>query len=265
MLHQVQAPTIPSMVLAERKGETGLITLNRPDAMNALCSKLIDELNDAVASFEQDDEIGCIVITGSPKVFAAGADLKEMHPLTFGDVYNANYLSNWDRVTQCRKPVIAAVSGFALGGGCELAMSCDIVIASETAKFGQPEVRVGITPGAGGTQRLTRAIGKAKAMDLCLTGRLMDAAEAERSGLVSRIVPADELIPKALEMAEQIAAFSQPVTMMIKECVNRSFETTLSEGCLYERRQFHAAFAMSDRAEGMAAFLEKRKPRFRNR
>ncbi len=250
-------------VIVEVRGKVGLITLNRPKAMNALNDALIDELCAALDGFEADDGIGCVVITGSEKAFAAGADIAAMKDWGYMDVYKTNYISrNWDRIGRCRKPIIAAVAGFALGGGCELAMMCDFIIAADSAKFGQPEIKLGILPGSGGTQRLPRAIGKAKAMDMCLTSRFMDAAEAERAGLVSRIVPADKLIDEALAAATTIAGFSAPVVMMTKESVNRAFESSLAEGLLFERRTFHAAFALDDQKEGMSAFVEKRKPGF---
>jgi enoyl-CoA hydratase len=252
-------------IVAEKKGRVGLVTLNRPAALNALNDQLISELNAALDAFEADDGIGAIVITGSEKAFAAGADIKEMQARSYMDVYKGDFLASWERVSRARKPVIAAVSGFALGGGCELAMSCDIMIAADTAKFGQPEIKLGIMPGAGGTQRLARAVGKAKAMEMCLTGRMMDAAEAERSGLVSRVVPAAELLADALKTADTIAAMSLPATMMVKECVNRAHETTLAEGMRFERRAFHAMFATHDQKEGMAAFTEKRKAKFEHR
>jgi len=252
-------------IIVEVQGRVGLITLNRPKAMNALNDALIDEIGLALDGFEADDQIGCMVITGSEKAFAAGADIAAMKDWGYMDVYKANYISrNWDRVARCRKPIIAAVAGFALGGGCELAMICDFIIAADTAKFGQPEIKLGILPGAGGTQRLPRAVGKAKAMDMCLSSRFMDATEAERIGLVSRVVPADKLMEEALAAAETIAGYSLPVVMMIKESVNRAFESSLAEGLLFERRTFHSAFALADRKEGMSAFVEKRKPVFRN-
>lgn len=253
-------------ILVERRARIGLITLNRPKALNALNDQLIDELGDALNSFERDDDIGAIVITGSEKAFAAGADISAMAGWDYVDVYKSDFITrNWERIKSCRKPIIAAVAGFALGGGCELAMMCDLLIAAETARFGQPEVKLGILPGAGGTQRLPRAIGKAKAMDLCLTGRMMDAHEAERAGLVSRVVPAERLIDEALAAADAIAGYSLPVVMMIKESVNRAFESSLAEGLLFERRVFHAAFSLADKREGMAAFLEKRAARFTHR
>jgi enoyl-CoA hydratase len=253
-------------ILAERKGRVGLITLNRPKALNALCDALVRELGVALNDFEADAGIGAIVITGSEKAFAAGADIKEMKDRSFIDVYGADFITvGWERVAACRKPVIAAVAGFALGGGCEMAMMCDFIIAADTAKFGQPEITLGIIPGAGGTQRLARAVGKAKAMDLVLTGRMMDAAEAERAGLVARVVPAEKLMEEAMAAADKIAAMSLPTAMMAKESVNRAFESTLAEGIRFERRLFHACFATEDQKEGMAAFVEKRKPGFKNR
>ena len=251
------------MIIAEKRGRVGLITLNRPKAMNALNDQVMDEIGQALDGFEADDGIGAIVITGSEKAFAAGADIGAMASFSYMDAYKGDYITrNWERVKTCRKPIIAAVAGFALGGGCELAMMCDIIIAADSAKFGQPEVKLGILPGAGGTQRLPRAVGKAKAMDLCLTSRFMDAAEAERAGLVSRVVAADKLVEEALSAAETIASFSLPVVMMIKESVNRAFEGSLNEGLLFERRVFHSAFALNDQKEGMAAFVEKRKAKF---
>ena len=253
-------------IQTERKGRVGIVTLNRPKALNALCDALVAELGRALDDFEADPGIGAIVITGSEKAFAAGADIKEMKDRSFMDVYQADFITvGWERVAQCRKPVVAAVAGFALGGGCEMAMMCDLIIAAETAKFGQPEITLGIIPGAGGTQRLTRAVGKAKAMDLVLTGRMMDAAEAERAGLVARVVPAEKLMEEAMAVAEKIAAMSLPVAMMAKESVNRAFESTLAEGIRFERRMFHATFATEDQKEGMGAFVEKRKPAFKNR
>ena len=251
------------LIIAETRGRVGLITLNRPKALNALNDQVMDEIGAALDRFEADENIGAIVITGSEKAFAAGADIGAMANFSYMDAYKGDYISrNWERVKTCRKPVIAAVAGFALGGGCELAMMCDIIIAADSAKFGQPEVKLGILPGAGGTQRLPRAVGKAKAMDLCLTARFMDAAEAEKAGLVSRVVPADKLVDEALTAAETIAGFSLPVVMMIKESVNRAFESSLNEGLLFERRVFHSAFALNDQKEGMAAFVEKRKANF---
>ena len=245
---------------------TGVITLNRPKQLNALNDTLMDELGAALLAFDADDSIGCIVVTGGEKAFAAGADIQAMAPYGFVDAYTKGLISrNWETMRRVKKPVIAAVAGFALGGGCEVAMMCDIVIAADTAKFGQPEITLGTIPGIGGTQRLTRAIGKSKAMDLCLTGRMMDAAEAERSGLVSRIVPADKLMDEVMAAAEKIAAMSRPAAAMAKEAVNRAFETPLSEGMNVERNLFHATFALEDRAEGMAAFIEKRKPVNKNK
>ena len=253
-------------IIVEARGKVGLITLNRPKALNALNDTLIDELGAALDGFEADEAIGCIVLTGSAKAFAAGADIGAMSQWNFMDVYKTDYISrNWDRIARCRKPLIAAVAGFALGGGCELAMMCDMIYAADTARFGQPEIKLGVIPGAGGTQRLPRAVGKAKAMDMCLTSRFIDAAEAERAGLVARIFPADKLLEETLVAAATIADFSLPAVMMIKESVNRAFESGLHEGMLFERRSFHATFALDDQKEGMAAFVEKRKPAFRNR
>ncbi|HVL76249.1 MAG TPA: enoyl-CoA hydratase [Noviherbaspirillum sp.] len=252
-------------ILVEVQGKVGLIRLNRPKALNALNDQLMDELGHALLGFDADDNIGCIVITGSEKAFAAGADIGAMADYTFMDVYKGGYISrNWETIRSIRKPVIAAVAGYALGGGCELAMMCDIIIAADTARFGQPEVKLGTIPGAGGTQRLPRAVSKAKAMDLCLTARMMDAAEAERAGLVSRVVSADKLLEEAMGAADTIAAMSLPSVMMIKESINRAYETTLAEGVQYERRLFHSTFATEDQKEGMKAFLEKRLPNFRN-
>ena len=253
-------------ILAETRGKVGLVTLNRPRQMNALNPKLMQELADAMYAFDADDNVGAIVITGNEKAFAAGADIVAMKDWDFIEVYRSDYITrDWEHIRKIRKPVIAAVAGYALGGGNELAMACDIVIAADNAKFGQPEVNLGILPGAGGTQRLPRAVGKAKAMDLCLTARTMDAAEAERSGLVSRVVPLDKLMEEAMAVAGKIAAYSLPVVMMIKESVNRAFESSLTEGILFERRLFHSGFALDDQKEGMAAFVEKRKPAFKNR
>ena len=246
-------------------GGVGLIRLNRPQALNALNSTVLTELKKVYAAFHLDDAIGAIVLTGSEKAFAAGADIKEMQSLDFVDVYKNDLFSGWEEIAKARKPVIAAVNGFALGGGCELAMMCDFIIASETAKFGQPEITLGVIPGMGGSQRLTRAVGKAKAMDLVLTGRMMDAAEAERAGLVARVVPADKLLDEALAAAAKIASLSRPSVLMAKEAVNRAQETTLEEGLRFERRLFHSLFATEDQKEGMAAFVEKRKPDFKNR
>jgi enoyl-CoA hydratase len=252
-------------ILVETRGAVGLITLNRPKALNALCDALIRELGQALDGFEQDPAIGAIVLTGSEKAFAAGADIKEMQNFGYIEVYLADFVTKgWERITTCRKPVIAAVAGFALGGGCEVAMMCDTIIAAENAKFGQPEIMLGVIPGAGGSQRMTRFIGKAKAMDMILTGRMMDAAEAERSGLVSRVVPTDKLIEEAVKMAAQIAALSRPSVLMAKEAVNRAYETTLAEGVRFERRLFHSLFGTADQREGMAAFVEKRKPQFKH-
>jgi enoyl-CoA hydratase len=253
-------------IIVETKGKVGLVTLNRPKALNALCAALIKELGQALDAFEADENIGCIVLTGSERAFAAGADIKEMASKTYMDVYLADFITDgWERVTTCRKPIVAAVAGFALGGGCEVAMMCDFILAADTAKFGQPEITIGTIPGAGGTQRLTRFVGKSKAMEMCLTGRMMDAAEAERAGLVSRVVPAAELLPEALKAAEKIASLSRPIVLMAKDAVNRAYETTLSEGVRFERRLFHSTFATEDQKEGMAAFVEKRPPAWKNR
>jgi enoyl-CoA hydratase len=252
-------------LLTETRGAVALVTLNRPKALNALNTTIMAELTDALASFGKDDAIGAIVLTGSEKAFAAGADIKEMQGIDFVDAYLGDFISGWEAIASIRKPMIAAVSGFALGGGCELAMMCDFIIASDTAKFGQPEITLGVIPGMGGSQRLTRAIGKAKAMDLVLTGRMMDAAEAERAGLVARIVAPERLIDEAVEAAAKIASFPRAAVLMAKEAVNRSFEATLGEGLRFERRLFHSLFATSDQKEGMAAFIEKRKPEFSNR
>jgi enoyl-CoA hydratase len=253
-------------ILVETRGRVGLVRLNRPKALNALNDALMDELGRALAAFDADEEIGAIVLTGSDKAFAAGADIAAMKDWSYMDVYKGDYITrNWEPIGSIRKPIIAAVAGYALGGGCELAMMCDIVIAADSAKFGQPEIKLGIIPGAGGTQRLPRAVGKAKAMDLVLTGRMMDAGEAERAGLVSRVVPADKVLDEALAAAERISEFSLPSVMMAKEAVRRAFESPLAEGMLFERRLFHALFGTEDQKEGMAAFLEKRKPKFRHR
>jgi enoyl-CoA hydratase len=252
-------------IVVETSERVGLIQLNRPKALNALNDRLMDELGDALSRFDDDENIGCIVITGSEKAFAAGADIGAMASYTFMDVYKGNYISrNWEQIKNIRKPVIAAVAGYALGGGCELAMMCDFIIAADTAKFGQPEIKLGTMPGAGGTQRLPRAVSKAKAMDLCLTARMMDASEAERAGLVSRIVPADKLMEETLTAAATIASMSLPIVMMVKESINRAYETTLAEGVQYERRLFHSTFATEDQKEGMRAFLDKRSPSFKN-
>jgi enoyl-CoA hydratase len=252
-------------LLVERRGAVGIITLNRPQALNALSAALISELALALDDFESDAAIGAIVLTGSEKAFAAGADIKEMVTKRYPEIYLEDFITGgWERVGQCRKPIVAAVAGFALGGGCEIAMMCDIVICAENARFGQPEITLGTMPGVGGTQRLSRFVGKAKAMDLCLTGRMMDAAEAERAGLVSRVVPTTELLSQAVKIAERIAQMSRPIAMMVKESVNRAWETTLAEGVRFERRLFHATFATEDRKEGMMAFIEKRRPNFRD-
>jgi len=253
-------------IIVETRDNVGLITLNRPQALNALCTALVEELGRALDDFEADDSIGCIVLTGSEKAFAAGADIKEMKDKTYMQAYREDFItSGWERLAQTRKPVIAAVAGFALGGGCEIAMMCDFILAADTAKFGQPEITLGIIPGAGGTQRLTRFVGKSKAMELCLTGRMMDAEEAERCGLVARVVPADHLLDEALSTAAKIASFSQPIVALAKESVNRAFETPLAEGIRFERRLFHSTFASEDQKEGMAAFVEKRKPNWKHR
>jgi enoyl-CoA hydratase len=252
-------------LLVESRGRVGLIRLNRPQALNALNRALMGDLGQALAEFEADKNIGCIVITGSEKAFAAGADIKEMAEKEFADVYFDDFCADWHQAAQARKPVIAAVAGFALGGGCELAMQCDLIIAADNAKFGQPEIKLGIIPGIGGTQRLTRAVGKAKAMDLILTGRMMDAQEAERSGLVARVVPAANLIEEATKVADTIASMSLPSVLAAKESVNRAFESSLAEGIRFERRIFHSLFATNDRGEGMNAFIGKRPPKFKNR
>ncbi|MRG71862.1 enoyl-CoA hydratase [Alphaproteobacteria bacterium HT1-32] len=252
-------------ITAEKKGKVGVVTLNRPKALNALSSPLIRELAKALDDFEADTEIGCIVITGSEKAFAAGADIKEMQPKTYMDVYKEDFITvDWGRVAECRKPVIAAVAGYALGGGCEVAMMCDFIIAADNAKFGQPEITIGTIPGSGGTQRLTRFVGKSKAMEMCLTGRMMDAEEAERAGLVSRIVPLADLMDDVMKTAETIANLSLPSVLMAKESVNRAYETTLEEGVRFERRLFHSTFSTEDQKEGMAAFIEKRRPSFKH-
>jgi enoyl-CoA hydratase len=252
-------------IIVETRGRVGLIRLNRPQALNALNAALIRELAHAIDDFEANDAIGCVVITGSDKAFAAGADIKEMADKQFTEVFLGNFAATWDRVAHARKPIIAAVAGFALGGGCELAMQCDLIIAADNAKFGQPEIKLGIIPGIGGTQRLTHAVGKAKAMDLILTGRMMDAAEAERAGLVARIVPLASLVDDAVKVAETIASMSLPSVLAAKEAVNRAFETSLAEGVNFERRIFHSLFATADQKEGMAAFVEKRPAKFENK
>jgi len=253
-------------ILVETRGRVGLITLNRPKALNALNDALMDELGTALAKFDADENIGCMIITGSEKAFAAGADIGAMKDWSYMDVYKSEYITrNWERIRTIRKPVIAAVAGFALGGGCELSMMCDFTIAAETAKFGQPEIKLGIIPGAGGTQRLPRAVSKSKAMDMVLTARMMDAAEAERAGLVSRVVPADKLLDEALAAANQICEYSLPIVIAAKESVNRAYESTLNEGVLFERRMFHSLFATEDQKEGMSAFVEKRKPKFKHK
>jgi enoyl-CoA hydratase len=251
-------------IKVQTKGKVGLITLNRPDALNALNTELMVEVGDALDKFEANEKIGGAVITGSDKAFAAGADVTEMQPKTYMEAYKEDFAREWERVTRCRIPVIAAVSGYALGGGCELAMMCDFIVASETAVFGQPEINLGVMPGAGGTQRLTRIVGKSKAMEMCLTGRFMDAEEAERSGLASRVVPADKLLEETLKTADKIASMSRPAVYMVKEAVDRAYETTLAEGIRFERRLFHSTFAMADQKEGMQAFIDKRTPSFRN-
>jgi len=251
-------------IIVERRGRVGIIRFNRPQALNALNATLKNELLGAVEAFDADANVGCILLTGSDKAFAAGADIKEMADKSYIDISRADYAGDYERLTRVRKPLIAAVAGFALGGGCELAMLCDFIIAADNAKFGQPEIKLGIIPGIGGTQRLTHAVGKAKAMDMILTGRMMDAAEAERSGLVARVVPAARLMEDAIKVAETIAALSEPSLIAAKEAVNRSFETSLAEGVRFERRIFHALFATKDRKEGMTAFIEKRPPRFKN-
>jgi enoyl-CoA hydratase len=254
------------VVLTEIHGRVGLIRLNRPEVLNALNDAVADGIGRAIDAFEADDDIGCIVVTGNEKSFAAGADIGAMKDFDYMDTYKGDFLSyRWERIRAARKPVIAAVAGYALGGGCELAMMCDMIYAAENARFGQPEIKLGTLPGLGGTQRLPRAVGKAKAMDLCLSARMMDAQEAERSGLVARIFPTDKLLEETLAAAQTIASFSLPAVMMVKEAVNRAYESSLAEGLLFERRSFHASFALEDRKEGMAAFAEKRKPAFRHR
>ena len=254
-----------SNIEVETRGHVGVIRLNRPKALNALCAALMAELALALDQFELDEEIGCIVLMGSEKAFAAGPDIKEMAERNCPDLYNENFLSAYERVSTCRKPVIAAVAGYALGGGCELAMMCDFIIAADSARFGQPEITIGTIPGIGGTQRLTRLVGKSKAMEMCLTGRMMDAEEAERAGLVSRVVPAADLTDEALKAAESIAKMSRPMSMMVKEAVNRAYERTLADGMRFERRLFHSTFGFEDQKEGMAAFVEKRQPSFKHR
>ena len=252
-------------IKTETRGKVGLITLDRPEALNALNNQLVDELVNAVAAYDADEAVGCIVITGSEKAFAAGADIKEMQPKSYMDVYKEDLFAKAGQIADCRTPTIAAVSGYALGGGCELAMMCDFILAGDNARFGQPEINLGVIPGIGGTQRLTRFVGKSKAMEMCLTGRMMEAAEAERAGLVSRVVPKESLLEEALEAAETIASKSLPVAMMAKEEVNRAYEVTLNEGIQFERRVFHSLFATEDQSEGMAAFVDKRAPQFKNR
>ena len=252
-------------LIVETHAKVGLIRLNRPQQLNALSSPLIAELNIALERFEADRGIHCTVITGSEKAFAAGADIREMRTKNYIDSYLDDFITSWEGISRARKPVIAAVAGYALGGGCELAMMCDFILAADTAKFGQPEITIGTIPGAGGTQRLTRYVGKSKAMEMCLTGRMIDAAEAERCGLVSRVVPAAALVAEAIKAGDKIAAMSLPSVMLAKDCVNRAYETTLNEGIRYERRVFHSLFASEDQKEGMAAFLEKRPPAFKNR
>jgi enoyl-CoA hydratase len=252
-------------IIVETRGNVGLIRLNRPQALNALNSALIRELSQAVDAFEADSDIRCMLITGSEKAFAAGADIKEMVDKTFNEAFLGNFMASWHRVAEARKPTVAAVAGFALGGGCELAMQCDIIIAADNAKFGQPEIKLGVIPGIGGTQRFTRAVGKAKAMEIMLTGRMMDAAEAERSGLVARIVPAASLMEEAIKVAETIASMSLPSVLAAKEAVNAAFETSLAEGVRFERSIFHSLFATADQKEGMAAFIAKRPPKFENK
>jgi len=253
-------------IKVETRDAVGLITMNRPKALNALCAELVQELGQALDEFEANDEIGAIVLTGSEKAFAAGADIKEMADKTYMDAYLEDFITDgWERVSTVRKPIIAAVAGYALGGGCEVAMMCDFIIAADNAKFGQPEITLGTIPGAGGTQRLTRFVGKSKAMDMCLTGRMMDAAEAERSGLASRVVAPEDLLEEAIKTAQRIAKLSRPVAIMAKECVNRAYETTLAEGIRFERRIFQSTFATEDQKEGMAAFVEKREAKFQGR
>ncbi len=255
----------PEHIIVETKGKVGLITLNRPKALNALNTQLMEEVVEAVQQFDGDENIGCMAITGSEKAFAAGADIKEMQPLDYASAYKQDFFAGWDGLARARKPIIAGVAGYALGGGCELAMMCDFIIAADTAKFGQPEITLGVMPGMGGSQRLTRFVGKSKAMEMCLTGRMMDAEEAERCGLVSRIVDASQLLEELISVATKIADFSQPSVMMTKESVNRSYEVNLAEGIRFERRLFHSLFATKDQSEGMSAFIEKRNAQFKNR
>jgi enoyl-CoA hydratase len=252
-------------IIVDKQGRVGVITLNRPQALNALNMALKAELSKAIDDFEADDGVGCMLITGSEKAFAAGADIKEMADKTFIEAFLGNFAGTWDRASRARKPIVAAVAGFALGGGCELAMQCDLIIAADNAKFGQPEIKLGVIPGIGGTQRLTRAIGKAKAMEMNLTGRMMDAKEAEASGLVARVVPADRLMEEAMKVADTIANMSLPSVLAAKEAVNAAFETTLAQGVAFERRLFHSLFATADQKEGMKAFIEKRKPNWTNK
>ncbi len=253
-------------ILVETRARVGLITLHRPHAMNALCHAMMEELTHVIEGFDKDDAIGCMVLTGSPKAFAAGADIKEMSGKSYADVMREDFITaNWEAAAQARKPIIAAVAGYALGGGCELAMMCDFILAADTAKFGQPEINLGVIPGAGGTQRLTRLAGKSKAMEMCLTGRMMEAQEAERCGLVSRIIAADDLLDEAVSVAQKIAEKSLPSTLIAKACVDKAYETTLREGVNFERRVFHSLFAFQDQSEGMQAFIEKRQPKFINK
>ena len=252
-------------ITVETRGKVGLLTLNRPKALNALNTTVLKEVVTALQHFDNDPKIGAIVLTGSDKAFAAGADIKEMQPKSYMDAFMEDFFAGWEAMSRIRKPIVAAVAGYALGGGCELAMMCDFIIAADNAKFGQPEITLGVMPGMGGSQRLTRFVGKSKAMDMCLTGRMMDAEEAERSGLVSRVVPLGELLEETLKAATKIADFSLPAVMMTKEAVNRSYETTLAEGLRFERRLFHSMFALDDQKEGMAAFVEKRSANFKNR
>jgi len=253
------------MILVEKRDKVGLVTLNRPKALNALCDQLISEVNTAMADFDSDPQIGAVVITGSDKAFAAGADIKEMSERTYMECYKSNMFDSWENVSRTNKPVIAAVNGFALGGGCELAMMCDFILAGHKAKFGQPEIKLGTIPGVGGTQRLTRFVGKSKAMEMVLTGNFIDAEAAERAGLVARVIPAEDLVEEAVKTAAQIASFSQPIVQMAKECVNKAYETTMTEGIRFERRLFHSTFATEDQKEGMAAFVEKRDAEFKHK